>query len=34
MVNTGGRISEERLEPGEKAEVTNVEGLMLNVKKA
>ncbi|MBW2203640.1 MAG: nodulation protein NfeD [Deltaproteobacteria bacterium] len=27
-------ISEERLEPGEKAEVTNVEGLMLNVKKA
>lgn len=27
-------ISEERLEPGEKVEVTNVEGLMLNVKKA
>ena len=27
-------ISEERLEPGEKAEVTDVEGLMLKVKKA
>ena len=27
-------ISEERLEPGEKVEVTNVEGLMVKVKKA